>query len=163
MKLAEREGFPGGEKQDARTRCLLPHYMVCSTARGWKGESRAQHSAVKPLGLRFGSSWTKRTNGRLPPAVVLSESIDTSTPTGKMIFTVLAAVGELERSTIRERVIAGQRAAKRRGVRFGRPTVEVDTALVCKLRSQGLSWRDIAEQTGTAKDTCIRSVERLVL
>ena len=47
---------------------------------------------------------------------------DTSTPTGKMIFTILASVAELERCTIRERVIAGQRAAKRRGVRFGRPS-----------------------------------------
>jgi DNA invertase Pin-like site-specific DNA recombinase len=92
--------------------------------------------------------------------VSLKESIDTSTPTGKMIFTVLAAVAELERSTIRERVVAGQRAAKRRGVRFGRPTVDVDTALVGKLRDKGLSWRDIAAQTGVPKDTCIRSIER---
>jgi DNA invertase Pin-like site-specific DNA recombinase len=74
----------------------------------------------------------------------------------RIIFTVLAAVAELERSTIRERVMAGQRAAKRRGVRFGRPTVEVDTALVGKLRTQGLSWRDIAEKTGEPKDTLIR-------
>src|SRR5713226_721108 len=66
--------------------------------------------------------------------VSLKESIDTSTPTGKMIFTVLAAVAELERSTIRERVIAGQKAAKRRGVRFGRPTIDVDTGRALKLR-----------------------------
>lgn len=92
--------------------------------------------------------------------VSLKESIDTSTPTGKMIFTVLAAVAELERSTIRERVIAGQKAAKRRGVRFGRPTVDVDTALVGKLRKQGLSWRDISAEVGVPKDTLIRSVER---
>jgi len=91
--------------------------------------------------------------------VSLRESIDTSTPTGKMIFTVLAAVAELERSTIRERVVAGQRAAKRRGVRFGRPTMEVDTARALKLRADGLSWRAIAEATGIAKDTLIRRCE----
>ena len=51
--------------------------------------------------------------------VSVTEAIDTSTPAGKMVFTVLGAVAELERSIIRERVIAGQRAAKRRGVRFG--------------------------------------------
>jgi DNA invertase Pin-like site-specific DNA recombinase len=90
--------------------------------------------------------------------VSLRESIDTSTPTGKMIFTVLAAVAELERSTIRERVVAGQKAAKRRGVRFGRPLVEVDTVLVSKLRSQGCSWRDIAEKTGVPKDTLCRRI-----
>jgi DNA invertase Pin-like site-specific DNA recombinase len=88
--------------------------------------------------------------------VSLKESIDTSTPTGKMIFTVLAAVAELERSTIRERVIAGQKAAKRRGVRFGRPTTDVDTDHVLKLRKDGLSWRAVAEATGVPKDTLIR-------
>lgn len=91
--------------------------------------------------------------------VSLRESIDTSTPTGKMIFTILGAVAELERSTIRERVIAGQRAAKRRGVRFGRPTVEVDTDRALKLRKEGLSWRDVAAQVGVPKDTLIRHCE----
>jgi DNA invertase Pin-like site-specific DNA recombinase len=91
--------------------------------------------------------------------VSLRESIDTSTPTGKMIFTVLAAVAELERSTIRERVIAGQKAAKRRGVRFGRPSVKVDTDAVAKLREQGLSWRAVAEATGIPKDTAKRHYE----
>ena len=67
--------------------------------------------------------------------------------------------GTLERSTIRERVIAGQKAAKRRGVRFGRPSVEVDTDRALKLRSQGLSWRAVAEATGIPKDTLIRHCE----
>jgi DNA invertase Pin-like site-specific DNA recombinase len=66
--------------------------------------------------------------------VSITESIDTSTPTGKMVFTVLGAVAELERSIIRERVIAVQRAAKRRGVKFGRPIVAVDSSHVLKLR-----------------------------
>ena len=44
--------------------------------------------------------------------VSLSENIDTGTPTGKMVFTVLASVSELERSLIGERVRAGLRAAK---------------------------------------------------
>jgi len=91
--------------------------------------------------------------------VSLKESIDTSTPTGKMIFTVLAAVAELERSTIRERVIAGQKAAKRRGVRFGRPIIDVDTDRALKLRKQGLSWRDISARVGVPKDTLIRHCE----
>jgi DNA invertase Pin-like site-specific DNA recombinase len=50
--------------------------------------------------------------------VSLCEAIHTSTPTGKMVFTILASVAELERSTIRERVMAGQRAAKRRAESF---------------------------------------------
>ena len=91
--------------------------------------------------------------------VSITESIDTSTPTGKMVFTVLGAVAELERSIIRERVIAGQRAAKRRGVKFGRPIVAVDSSYVLKLRQDGLSWREIAAQTGIAKDTLRRSMQ----
>jgi DNA invertase Pin-like site-specific DNA recombinase len=95
--------------------------------------------------------------------VSLSESIDTSTPMGRMVFTVLGAVAELERNIIRERVIAGQKGAKRRGVRFGRPEVEVDTKLVSRLRTSGLSWRAIAEQTGIPKDTLIRHHEGIRL
>ena len=47
--------------------------------------------------------------------VSLAEQVDTSTPTGKMVFTVLGAVAELERSLICERVRAGIRNAKPKG------------------------------------------------
>jgi hypothetical protein len=47
--------------------------------------------------------------------VSLSEQVDTSTPTGKMVFTVLGAVAELERSLIVERVKAGLRNARAKG------------------------------------------------
>src|SRR5258708_10537194 len=57
--------------------------------------------------------------------VSLSEQVDTSTPTGKMIFTVLGAVAELERSLIAERVRAGLRNARAKGKRLGRPTQHV--------------------------------------
>jgi DNA invertase Pin-like site-specific DNA recombinase len=53
--------------------------------------------------------------------VSLSEQMDTSTPTGKMVFTVLGAVAELERSLIAERVRAGLRNARAKGKRLGRP------------------------------------------
>jgi DNA invertase Pin-like site-specific DNA recombinase len=53
--------------------------------------------------------------------VSLSEQLDTSTPTGKMVFTVLGAVAELERSLIVERVRAGMRNARAQGKRIGRP------------------------------------------
>jgi DNA invertase Pin-like site-specific DNA recombinase len=90
--------------------------------------------------------------------VSVTEAIDTSTPAGRMVFTVLGAVAELERSIIRERVVAGQRAAKRRGVKFGRPVVAVDAAEVRRLRGEGLSWRAIAAEIGVPKDTLRRSV-----
>src|SRR5205809_146222 len=58
--------------------------------------------------------------------VSLSEQMDTSTPTGKMVFTVLGAVAELERSLIVERVKAGLRNARAKGKRLGRPKRVVD-------------------------------------
>jgi DNA invertase Pin-like site-specific DNA recombinase len=66
--------------------------------------------------------------------VSLSEQMDTSTPTGKMVFTVLGAVAELERSLIVERVRAGLRNARAKGKRLGRPSVAVDAAAVARLR-----------------------------
>lgn len=89
--------------------------------------------------------------------VSLQEAIDTSTPAGKLVFTVLGAVGELERSIIRERVMAGQRAARRRGIRFGRPSIAINVREIASLRSQGLSWRAIAARTGLSKDTLRRA------
>src|SRR5262249_10131976 len=53
--------------------------------------------------------------------VSLSESIDTSTPMGKMIFTVLGAVAELERNLSKERVHMGISRARKQGKRLGRP------------------------------------------
>jgi DNA invertase Pin-like site-specific DNA recombinase len=52
--------------------------------------------------------------------VSLSEQVNTSTPMGKMVFTVLAAVAELERSIIVEGVRAGLRNARAKGKRLGR-------------------------------------------
>jgi DNA invertase Pin-like site-specific DNA recombinase len=53
--------------------------------------------------------------------VSLSEQIDTSTPAGKLVFTILGAVAELERSLIVDRVKAGMRNARAKGKRIGRP------------------------------------------
>src|SRR5215831_15243887 len=58
--------------------------------------------------------------------VSLSESLDTATPAGRMVFTVLGAVAELERSLIVERVKAGIRNAKAKGKRVGRPPIVVN-------------------------------------
>jgi DNA invertase Pin-like site-specific DNA recombinase len=85
--------------------------------------------------------------------VSLSEQVDTSTPTGKMIFTVLGAVAELERSLIAERVRAGLRHAKAKGKRLGRPAKHVDPAQVAQLRAQGVSWRRIGATLGVSAAT----------
>jgi DNA invertase Pin-like site-specific DNA recombinase len=89
--------------------------------------------------------------------VSLSEQVDTSTPTGKMVFTVLGAVAELERSLIVERVRAGLRNAKAKGKPLGRPRVAVDVARIAALRLQGLSWMKIGEQLGLGEGTVRRT------
>src|SRR5215470_7859626 len=89
--------------------------------------------------------------------VSLSEQVDTSTPTGKMVFTVLGAVAELERSLIAERVRAGLRNARAKGKRLGRPRVIVDSARIALLRAQGHSWSKICNETGIGKGTAQRA------
>jgi len=89
--------------------------------------------------------------------VSLSEQVDTNTPTDKMVFTVLGAVAELERSLIAERVCAGIRNARAKGKRLGRPRVAVDGAGIAVLRSQGHSWGTIRRETGIAKGTAQRA------
>src|SRR2546425_9980933 len=83
--------------------------------------------------------------------VSFSEQVDTSTPMGKMVFTVLGAVAELERSLIVERVKAGLRNARAKGKRLGRPRKVVDAARIAILRAQGRSWREIGEEKGVSK------------
>jgi DNA invertase Pin-like site-specific DNA recombinase len=78
--------------------------------------------------------------------VSLSEQMDTSTPTGKMVFTVLGAVAELERSLIVERVKAGLRNARAKGKTLGRPKKPVDAARIAALRVRGRSIRQIASE-----------------
>lgn len=85
--------------------------------------------------------------------VSLSESLDTATPAGRMVFTVLGAVAELERSLIVERVKAGLRNARAKGKHIGRPRVAVDARRIAALRAQGCSVREIATATGLSVGT----------
>jgi DNA invertase Pin-like site-specific DNA recombinase len=89
--------------------------------------------------------------------VSFSEQMNTSTPAGKMVFTVLGAVAELERSLTVERVRAGLRNARAKGKTLGRPRVSVDAAKITALRSQGLSWAKIGETLGLGEGTVRRS------
>src|SRR5215469_7283226 len=83
--------------------------------------------------------------------VSYSEAIDTGTPVGKMTFTVLGAVAELERSLIVERVNAGLRNARAKGKRLGRPRTVVDVASIARLRAQGRTVREIASESGYSR------------
>src|SRR5258708_28404766 len=87
--------------------------------------------------------------------VSVSEQIDTSTPGGRLTFRVLAAVSELERSLITERVRMGIQNARRKGVRLGRPPLrtlssnELQEARKDRMVRK-LSLRALAKKYGTS-------------
>jgi DNA invertase Pin-like site-specific DNA recombinase len=97
--------------------------------------------------------------------VSLSEQLDTSTPTGKMVFTVLGAVAELERSLIVERVRAGMRNARAKGnakgKRIGRPprthlSGENRRAIGEAYCRENASFRELAKRYNTSFGTVQR-------
>ena len=91
------------------------------------------------------------------------EALDTSTPMGKAMFTIIAAMAELERSIIRERVVSGLEHARRNGTRsgraVGRPRVIFHRDQVAQLRKQGLSWRQIARSLGVSAGSARRACQ----
>jgi len=90
--------------------------------------------------------------------VVRDQAIDTSTPTGRLLFHVLSSIAEFERDLIRERINAGLDLARKRGKRFGRPPVtdRKQRARIARLRASGHSIRAIAEQVGVGRGTVER-------
>jgi DNA invertase Pin-like site-specific DNA recombinase len=95
--------------------------------------------------------------------VSLSEQVDTSTPTGKMVFTVLGAVAELERNLIAERVKAGLRNARAKGKILGRPRKIANSVEIKRLRAQGASWRAVGTALGVSAATAFCASARTPL
>ena len=92
--------------------------------------------------------------------VSLTEGIDTSTPMGKMVYTMLAAVAELERELIRERVKAGLARAKRQGKRLGRPRgINLPVQAIRRRRKRGETVEQIADHYKTSLSTVYRALE----
>ncbi len=73
-----------------------------------------------------------------------TEGIDTTTPTGQLLFHMVGAVAQFERDLIVERVRAGMAHARAMGKRIGRPRAQVDLEQVVLFRNQGKSLREIA-------------------
>lgn len=83
------------------------------------------------------------------------QGLDTSTPSGRMMFSVFGALAEFERSLIRERVIAGQQRAKAKGKKLGRPSKMNDglRSAIQLLRQQGMGIKQIAKECGVGIGT----------
>ena len=91
----------------------------------------------------------------------LHESIDTTTPSGKLTFHVFGALAEFERDVMRERTQAGLLAARKRGKKLGRPRslsreqVEMARSMMANPK---LSARRVAEQLGVHRATLYRNL-----
>lgn len=98
-----------------------------------------------------------------------SENVDLGTPTGKMMFTIIAAMAEFERDLIRERTMAGLARARAQGKKLGRPSKgktyqRPSRAQVSELMAKGMSIREIAKELSTSKywaHTVIKEVREM--
>lgn len=93
--------------------------------------------------------------------ISLHESVDTSTPNGRLVFGIFASIAEFERELIRDRVKSGIARARLRGKKLGRPRVNVDAAKIAALRASGLSWPKIAAELGLSVGTVYQAAQRL--
>ncbi len=78
--------------------------------------------------------------------ISIKDNLDLSTPSGRLMFQIIGAMAEFERSLIQERVKAGLRNARAKGKTLGRPRKVVDAARIARLRAQGRSIREIAQE-----------------
>ncbi len=87
----------------------------------------------------------------------ISEAIDTNTPMGMAIFTIIGALSALERETIVERIKSGLQAARRKGKILGRKPKPINPKIV-ELKQAGLSLRQIAMQIGLSKSAVFKAL-----
>jgi DNA invertase Pin-like site-specific DNA recombinase len=92
--------------------------------------------------------------------VSFTESLDTTTAQGRLVFNVMASIAEFERCLIVERVVAGLRRASAQGKAIGRPKVEIDRAKASLLASQGHSHRAIGRSLGVSRMTVSRALSQ---
>ena len=101
----------------------------------------------------------ERLEGRNVGFKSLTETIDTTTPSGRLVFTIFAGLAEFERSIIRERTIAGLESARSRGRVGGRPrSVSDEDISVAKalLKDPDITVRKVAERIGCSEATLYR-------
>ncbi len=164
---AARRGFvPAGEYVDyaSGTRDNRPQYQALLTAarkrqvdvvlvwrydrfaRSTQGLVQALHEFHR-LGVDFISH---------------QENIDTTTPQGELIFTVMASLAQFERALISERVKAGMARAKAQGKRISRvPLAEELQAQIVALAAEGLSIHQIGKQLGLGYGTAWKYIRRV--
>lgn len=96
----------------------------------------------------------------------IENSIDTTTPQGKLFFQITGAFAEYERTLILDRTEAGKQFAREKGVRFGRPPIEeredlkdLDMKIVMKKIELGVPKAKIAKELKISRDTLYKLIK----
>ena len=92
--------------------------------------------------------------------VTLADGISFDGPYGSLMYALVAGLAELEREAIRERVRAGLRAARARGVRLGRRAADIDEGEARRRRAGGMTMREIADHFNVSVRTIQRCLNR---
>ena len=104
---------------------------------------------------------TELFQGKSVNLISLKEAIDTSTSTGKLLFTLMSAISQFERDTIAERTLEGLNSVRARGRTGGRPkTDEEQVKKAMRLfRTREYTVKEIEELTGVKKSTLYRNLK----
>ena len=97
--------------------------------------------------------------------VSFHENVDTNSPVGKVLFTIISAIAELERDIIAERIRGGLRRAKAMGKKIGRPSLRnpQQVEAVRQMRIEGKSYQAIAKALGVSKSAAHKWVQETAL
>ena len=95
--------------------------------------------------------------------ISFTEGVDTTTPSGELLFHIMGALAQFERDLIAERVRAGIAHARAMGKRIGRPRAPINTAEVQQLRSEGASLRSIAGRLGVPVSRVRRALKLMAV
>jgi DNA invertase Pin-like site-specific DNA recombinase len=147
-----QEKISGAKKERPELQRLLDHIRSGDVVIVWKLDrlARSTHHLLELV-----------ENIRMADASFCSLSepwADTTSHAGKMIMTVFAGIAEFERDLIRERTSAGRIAAKKRGIKFGRPKKmnEEQKLLAKRLLEENKSVSEIAKTFNVHKATIYR-------
>ncbi len=93
--------------------------------------------------------------------MVLDQNIDTNTPTGRLLFKLLASIAEFETEIRKERQLDGINMARKKGVRFGRKQKLSDDELanMRQQRKDGVLLRELIDQYKLSKASVYRHLQ----
>jgi DNA invertase Pin-like site-specific DNA recombinase len=95
--------------------------------------------------------------------IFVQNAIDTTTPEGKLLFNLLAAIAEYERTLLLERTRAGRELAEKQGKICHRPRKLLDPKILTEMTRKGMSHRMMAKTLGVSRATLLRRLDELGL